>query len=222
MPFVTYPVFKEGSSGKIEPHKMMWPAYWARLDSSAIVPLLPEVVKSLVGKTLFDSTRAHRGAWPVLPDSQLTDALIQLSKSDTSAAFGYVTGGDLYTVVDSTISVHEDHSAGAPYSWALAHNVRPAQQSLGVRSCMDCHAPDAPFYFGQIDVATPVMDRRGQTMSMSVFQDGNYIASKLFAYSFYARPIFKWLLLLATAVMGLVLLRYSIRLVSHYLENAKN
>ena len=34
----------------------------------------------------------------------------------------------------------------------MAHDVRPAEQSLGVRNCKDCHATDSPLFFGKTEV----------------------------------------------------------------------
>ena len=47
----------------------------------------------------------------------------------------YVTGGTLYRLNDgSTLASDRNHPAAAAYTWPIAHNVRPAAQSLGVRA----------------------------------------------------------------------------------------
>jgi len=43
-PNISAGVLVKGESGKIEPRKMIWPAYWARVDGEKVTPVLPDEV----------------------------------------------------------------------------------------------------------------------------------------------------------------------------------
>jgi hypothetical protein len=51
--------------------------------------------------------------------------------------------------------------------WPIAHNVRPAAQSLGARACEDCHSPEAPFFKGLVCVDSPVQAKDGVFRKMT-------------------------------------------------------
>lgn len=38
-PVILQPVYKKGEDGKIAPHRMMWPAFWAQADGDKLIPL---------------------------------------------------------------------------------------------------------------------------------------------------------------------------------------
>ena len=121
--------------------------------------------------------------------------------------------GNLYSLKDSGELVTEaDHAAAKPYMWPIAHDVRPAAQSMGVRYCTDCHATDAPFFFGDIGIDGPgVVQDANATREMVEFQDVDATYAKLFAMSFVFRPMLKIVSICSCAVLGLVLLLYGLR-----------
>ncbi|MFA6563910.1 MAG: hypothetical protein WCV00_18560 [Verrucomicrobiia bacterium] len=41
-PFIQEPVFVKGSDGKIAPHRVMWPAFWARRSAGKVTPIRPD------------------------------------------------------------------------------------------------------------------------------------------------------------------------------------
>jgi len=113
----------------------------------------------------------------------------------------------LYSLSDSGALVTESgYPAAKPYMWPIAHDVRPAAQALGIRYCTDCHATDAPFFFGKVKV-----DSQGGFKKMVEFQDVDATYAKLFAMSFVFRPILKIVSLCSCAVLALVLLLYGLR-----------
>jgi len=113
----------------------------------------------------------------------------------------------------------EDHPVAEPYSWAFAHDVRPATQSLGIRSCGDCHAIDSPFYFAQIGIDTPVASQNGTAKRMVDFQDISSFYARLFGLSFVFRPALKIIVLAASAVLIMILLIYLLRGFSLFLQS---
>ena len=46
------------ADGKIAPHRLLWPAFWATLDSEeAVTPVLPEKARELTGTALESLNR---------------------------------------------------------------------------------------------------------------------------------------------------------------------
>ena len=52
-PAVLEPVFVPGTDGKLSPHRLVWPAFWARLDGNTLTPLTPERVMDAGSDSLF-------------------------------------------------------------------------------------------------------------------------------------------------------------------------
>jgi len=52
-PFILEPVFVKNEAGKIEPRRMVWPAYWGRRDGESVLPIRPETVDAACAG-LFD------------------------------------------------------------------------------------------------------------------------------------------------------------------------
>jgi hypothetical protein len=89
-----------------------------------------------------------------------------------------------------------------PYRWSLAHNVRPASQSLGIGDCTDCHAEDGAVFFGQ------VIGADGKPVSMTAFRGDDEAEARIWALGFTVRPVFKVFGLVCAALIALVLVRY--------------
>src|SRR5579884_708487 len=49
-PRLFYPVFARNEQGKLQPNRMVWPAFWCRVQGTAVTPLHPEVVKRAIAK----------------------------------------------------------------------------------------------------------------------------------------------------------------------------
>jgi len=91
------------------------------------------------------------------------------------------------------------------YFWPLAHDVRPASQSLGIRGCADCHSMEAPVYFGLIVAAGQVPRPAGpQFMYQLRGEDGRL--ARAWALAFQQRQAFKWLALICCAVVFIAIL----------------
>jgi len=55
-PYIGEPIFIEGPDGRLTPHRIMWPAFWARLEGETVTPLLPdELVETAEG--ILDAER---------------------------------------------------------------------------------------------------------------------------------------------------------------------
>ena len=218
LPHVLAPILAEGGAasgtaeGQIAPHKMVWPAYWGNLTEQGVKPLALDAVEKAV-KGAFKDVEAPAGAgWPAFTPEQIAAALKALADVAADQAV-YVAGGTLYHLDEAGELVTEaDHPEAAPYMWPLAHAVRPAAQSLGIRYCTDCHATTAGFFFGSVAVDSPVASATPATKRMVDFQDSvSPIYAWAFAVSFVFRPMMKIFALGACGIIGLVLLLYGLK-----------
>ncbi len=167
LPHIVTPVYATADDGKIAPHKLIWPSYWASQTEESITPVAFETAMSVVGAALADVERPASGDWPALTMDNIVTGLKALAGSVEGKPV-YVSAGNLYGFDDSgDLSQEDDHPAAKPYLWSIAHNVRPAAQSLGARRCEDCHSPGAPFFFGKIAVDTPVENRAESFVEMN-------------------------------------------------------
>jgi hypothetical protein len=102
------------------------------------------------------------------------------------------------------------HIAASPYAWPLAHDVRPAQQSLGARGCVECHAAGAPIFDGVVQVAT-LAAGPAETKTMHQGRMDSMGALRAFAATY---PL-RWPLIVigyaSAAVVLLVLMKQAMR-----------
>lgn len=227
LPHITYPVFATPQSGiiagyvgaavvskqdgKIGPHKLIWPAFWGTLKDQKVTPIALEIVRRTVGEVFSQIALPTPGDWPALSWGDITKGLMALGRENQGQPV-YVAGGNLYRLTASgKLSELWDHPAAQPYLWPIAHNVRPAAQSLGVRACEDCHSTDQPFFFGEVAVESPIVSERGSVKEMLEFQDVSPFYTRAFAMSFVFRPWLKIVALISSAILAAVLLLYALK-----------
>ncbi len=216
LPHLVAPVFVKESDGKFAPHKMLWPAFWAYEKAGEITPILPEVVRPLLTDFYLSDTLKQIGGWATLQDSAMIVMLDTLAPMDsTASAAVYIGGGQLHRLDQSHKLVSKEHEAAQPYSWPIAHDVRPGQQSLGVRGCNDCHATDAPFYFGKVEAASAAPT---SFMRMTDFQDTASVFPWAFSMSFLFRPWLKLIIIIASVVLTATLLLYGLQGLSRVIK----
>jgi hypothetical protein len=211
LPHISSPVFAKQPDGKIAPHKLIWPAFWGSMKGEDVTPIAFETARDVVGKALAELQLPPSGDWPALTAEHITEALKSLQKSVEGKAV-YISGGKLHSLDDSgKLCEDENHPAAKPYLWPIGHDVRPAAQSLGIRYCTDCHATDAPFFFGDVAVDTPLVTERASVKKMIEFQDIDPFYAWAFAFSFVFRPWMKIIALGSCAVLAVVLLLYALK-----------
>jgi len=211
LPHIITPVFARGYDGKIAPHNLIWPAFWGALEDDKVVPIDIEIVKQTAGKIIGKDMPPASGDWTDITTEQIKEVLglISSQKSVQGQAV-YVCGGKVHRLTDTGEVVTFENVAAKPFMWPVAHNVRPLTQSQGVRSCEDCHATDSPFFFGDVEVDSPIAAERKQTVKMVEFEGVDKIFVKVFAFSFVFRPWLKFAALLCCAAITLVLLFYGL------------
>ena len=215
LPHIETAVFAEGSDGKIGPYNVVWPAFWGQVKDGKVRPLNLDVVKGIV-VDIINAQVPERVAltWPEVTEEKITSALIALKDAADGGAV-YVAGGKVYSLsAEGKLVVSDNDAAARPYKWSIAHDVRAATQSFGVRSCEDCHSVDQPFSFGSVAVDSPVKSVQGTVVKMMEFQDVSPVYMKLFAMSFVFRPIMKTVVILSCAVIAFVLLFFALRALS--------
>jgi len=185
VPHLYYPVFARGEDGKIGPNRMVWPAFWGRMNGDKVQPLHPDIVKR---------AKASPGTLEVSLRALGSDAV-------------YISGGKLHRL-DSTGKVTaQDHPQAEPYLWPLAHDVRPASQALGAKGCQDCHSETAAIFFSKVTV-----DGGGEAWPMHRFEKNLDVAYQTrLAQSWRYRPWLKAIALGAAGLLLLVLLTYTLR-----------
>jgi hypothetical protein len=219
LPHIMTPVLAKQQDGKIGPHKLIWPAFWAEATNEAVSPIDLETVNQTAGAVLAKVPLPKTGDWPDITAEHIEKALRLLS---SEASFegkpAYVCAGTLYQLDESgKLTKDDNHPAAAPYLWPIAHDVRPAAQSLGVRKCEDCHRLDAPFTFGGVAVDSPLGESLPQRR-MYAFQDISPGYMKAFAFSFVFRPWLKVVVLGSCACLAGVCLWYLLKALGHILR----
>jgi hypothetical protein len=151
--------------------------------------------------------------WKPLTEEQIAEILTMLGSEETKAA--YIAGGRMYQLVDQgQLDISEPDFAG-PYAWPMAHDVRPAEQALGVRKCKDCHTTDSSFFFGKVELDTPVQSATGtEFVEMVELQGIERLYMRVFNFSFVFRPFLKIVAFLACGLIGIVILAYILRAVA--------
>lgn len=198
-------------NGKIAPHKVVWPAFWGILEDERVKPIELNIIEKVVRDFVSDLRPSVTGDWSEITKERITKAIKALSAAIDGKAV-YIGGGKLYSLDDSgLLREQEDHPAVQPYLWPIAHNVRPAAQSLGVRYCTDCHATDAPFFFGDVAVDSSIVTERDSVKKMVEFLQVRPFYTKVFAFSFVFRPWLKIIALGSCAVLAIVLLLYVLK-----------
>jgi len=211
-PHVYGPVLMKGADGLIAPHKLFWPAYWAIGQGDEIVPIAPKDVLSAAGSILKQKVEKNDD-WLPLTEEDISAVLNLLSTDSERAA--YIAGGKVYSLSEKGELEIAPSGIAKPYAWPMAHDVRPAGQALGVRSCEDCHAADAPFFFGRIEVDTPVkMDSSTNFIEMIELQGIDRDYMRTFNASFVFRPFLKIVAVAASGLIALVLLAYAVQAIT--------
>jgi len=210
LPHIIYPVFAKQQDGKIAPHKLLWPTFWGWSKDGRIKPIDLETVRKTSRKIIGKQRPATPGDWRPISDKQIIEVLKALPQS-TEGTPVYICGGKLYSLDDKGSLIAKEHDAARPYLWPIAHNVRPAAQSLGIRRCEDCHSTDAPFYFGEVEIDSPLASQKDAARKMVDFQHLDARFVKIFAMSFVFRPWLKVVALASCAVLAAVLLLYALK-----------
>ncbi len=216
LPHIQAVVFAEGSDGRIGPHKMIWPAFWASINEDKVTPIAIESVKETLRPVISMDESSRKGNWPRLNDEHLVEALKALVER-TDGKPAYVAGGSLYSLTGNGQLTTEEHPAAEPYLWPIAHDVRPEAQSLGAAGCEDCHSKNAPFAFASIGIDTPVINAKAMKQMID-FQKLDTSNMNAIAATFILQPVLIVVIVISVAVCGAVLVLYGLKCLSGILK----
>lgn len=205
-PQVVSPVFLRDATGLIAPHRAVAPAYWGRIGNGQIDPIpLPEVLKALKG--VLPTTRPNEvEAMTALSDEQIMASLRVLGEGAV-----YVHGGKAHRRTSADTLVALNFPGTAMYSWPLAHDVRPAAQSLGSGGCSDCHSADSPFFFGQVALGGPGASRAPVLRVMHDLRGERPVVWKAWAMAFGGKTLLLVVVAVALVAILTVITVYGLR-----------
>lgn len=211
LPHIYSPVFVMNEQGIIEPNNLLWPSYWAKIDSNSIKPLSLEQFAAIARPVIAHLDSLGSGDWPQIADTTLIKVLDSLQITDSNTRFGYVSSGRIYYLDEQKNLKQKDRADLKPYTWPIAHDVRPASQSLGINGCSDCHSNSSPFYFADISMDTPLKNAGFKSVAMTEMMNKNSIESHVFSFSFLFRPWLKYLMFLCSFVLISVVILYGFK-----------
>jgi len=208
-PRIVAPVFmRQAHDNRIAPHCVLWPAFWGTLKDGQVTPLPLAVARERVrSATPEGATQEPAAGRPFFFDAgrtaRILAALAPAVKEKGEPV--WVGQGKLHALGPAGTLRSGDHPAAQPYRWALAHDVRPATESLGAAGCHECHGREGAIFFGQVTAgqgAGPVrmLELRGESPRLT----------ELWAISYAFRPVFKVFMFSALALLAAVLLRYGL------------
>jgi len=152
------------------------------------------------------SVKETVGSEQTLTEEQVALVLQSLSQNDEEdSSYVYVSGGKVFRLDDQGRLTNSQHPAAEPVVWPLGHRVRPAQQSLGINGCKDCHSEGSAFFFGKIKGNGPLKTNRFDNRSAHSFMNLDKPYQKLFGLSFRVRPLLKVVLFVAAIIVGSML-----------------
>lgn len=202
LPHIITPVMARNANGKIAPHNLIYPSYWGAINGDDISPLSLSVINSAIQ---LEGTPHSPGDW-VNVDQDAIQSQLQQLKSSLDQEPTFISGGMLYRLNDTNEIITEYHPSAEPYRWAVAHNVRPAAQSLGVRNCQDCHDRNADFFQSQVMVDSPVIQESTPSLRMVEFQELDEKHIAVFNASFAGRTYLKYVLMGSAGLLILIVL----------------
>ncbi len=199
LPLVFEPVFVKQADGKIAPCRMVFPAFFGRIKDGKVKPMLPAAVLEATGNVLA----APADKAPAAPTPEKIAAALKALGADKNAGLAVYVGGSKLWKLDGAKPAPFDDPAAEPYAWPIAHDVRPASQSLGAGgACTDCHSEGSAFLFGKVPPITPAALSEPAPIEMSHFTGLDSMYHKLFGLTFIFRPYLKTF---GFAVSGIVL-----------------
>jgi hypothetical protein len=183
---------KEGPSETPTPAQLVW--------------LKDEKSMPVVSGFQVRSVRATVGSEQTLTEEQVALVLQSLVQNNADEfSYVYVSGGTVFKLDEEGKLANGKHPAAEPVVWPLGHWVRPAQQSLGIDGCTDCHSESSAFFFGKINGNGPLKTDSFDSRSSHSFMDLDKPYQKLFGLSFRVRPLLKGVLFVAAVILGSML-----------------
>ncbi len=158
------------------------------------------------------TVKATVGREQTLTEEQVKLVLENLTRtfnsdeSENVTNYAYFSGGLMFFLDSDGELTTKNHKSADPVTWPIGHRVRPAQQSLGINGCRDCHRVNSPFFFGRVEGTGPLITDRNRARSQVSFMGLTVPYQRLFGLSFSVRPLFKIVLFVAALVLFSIVL----------------
>jgi hypothetical protein len=189
---------KEAPGKTAETPQLCW------FSEDKIQPIVSEFdVRTVVATVGDEHTLTEEQVQRVL---QSLSSLDNPQESGGIKGFFYISGGQMFRLDKSGNLSADEHPAAEPVVWPLAHQVRPAQQSLGINGCTDCHTEGSVFFFNSVRGDGPLKTQRIAVRQAHTFMELDKPFQKLFGLSFRIRPVYKVVLFVSVLVVGSLLL----------------
>ncbi|MFQ6037789.1 MAG: hypothetical protein ACE5LV_04145 [Candidatus Aminicenantales bacterium] len=165
--------------------------------------------------------KATVGCEEALTEEQVARVLETLTQEGPegdaeNAGYAYICAGRMFRLGPGGELQVEDHPAAAPVLWPLGHQVRPAQQALGVSGCRECHSEGSAFFFNRIEGSGPMITEKGVRLSAHALMELDRPYQKLLGLSFRVRPVLRVVLFVAAVVLGIFVFLFVMIVVGRY------
>jgi len=184
--------------------------------------ILEDKTQPIVTELDIRTVVATVGEEHTLTEEQVELVLKSLSRDENSQESGefkeffYISGGKMFQLDETGNLAAAEHAAAEPVVWPLGHQVRPAQQSLGINGCTDCHTEESNFFFNTVKGDGPLKTQRIALHSANTFMGLDKPYQKLFGLSFRIRPVFKVVLFVSALIVGSMLLIVALLALARY------
>jgi hypothetical protein len=186
------------------PGKFVDTPQWNWIKDNKTLPLASEFQIRTVAATVgFEQSLTEEQIERVLKSLAQTE---NQQKAKEKGKFFYISGGKMFLLDEKEELTAIEHSAADPVTWPLAHQVRPAQQSLGIKGCTECHKKRSAFFFNTVEGVGPLKTQRVAVRSAHLFMRLDKPFQKLFGLSFSIRPAFKVVLFISALIIGSILI----------------
>jgi hypothetical protein len=216
LPAIVEPVFRRTApGGQIAPYRTVWPNFWGRIQGGSVMPITPAQVKTAAKEILPAVRETEAAASTPLTDEQISGTLAALGSEGGEAV--YISGERLWhRLPDGKLGIVPTPpatvaAAAFPYSWPIAHDVRPASQALGVRGCTDCHSSSSSIFFGQVAAVGPVQTERAVVWPMHRLRGESGFINRIWPLAFAGRTLMKIVVFACAGVLAAVLLLYGFK-----------
>lgn len=141
---------------------------------------------------------------------RMASSLAEIEEAYPGSTAFFASGGTAFIRSGDETVIEAESAALAkvtePYAWPLAHNVRPAQQSLGVHGCTECHSDDSNFFQTKITPVGVLPDQVAESISAIELQQPDAVKLSTWNQMFAGRSRFKVAGLAALGVTCLLVL----------------
>lgn len=212
LPHVYSPLYADDEFDRIAPHYAVWPSFFARKTEDGIIPITMAEARHWTNPQRTNDIENF--------EEKIKTKLFGLGlRSDSPGPWVYVGNGFVYSRNDTGEGLNREiDEAAQPYLWPIAHNVRPAAQSLGVRGCDDCHSPDAAFFFTELPRESLIAATDEPPIKSIAFMNIDPGYTAMFNLSFTMRPWFKILTSIAAGLLALIALAFIVRMIQRGMD----